>query len=209
MSSNNDDTAASGPNKRPRPDPEAAARDPIFDSSDGNSEDSVEYEYTNATAMLPIVKFSDQLNETEKKSLKALQGTKLDPIRALLAPQPEVFITTIIASSKAMLDLLQTTRQRESSHARFTERLVLRDDRGQPVLDTNQDEQQVNFIPRSIRSKNPVRSSDDVKEDSRIVVVMQQTEDRHKMYKAKQAKDIKALSGLEITIRYEGLAVMF
>ena len=140
MSSNNDDNAASGPNKRPRPDPETAVRDPCFDSSESesNSQSSMGYEYTNATATatatLPIVRFSDQPNEPEKKSLKALQGTKLDPIRALLAPQPEVFITTIIASSKAMLDLLQTTRQQESSHARLTESLVLRDGQGQPIL---------------------------------------------------------------------------
>ena len=134
-----------------------------------------------------------------------MKGTKLDPISVLLAPQPAVFIPTIIASSKAMLDLRQTIRQRESSHSRFKEQVVKVDGQNNPILDENKKEQKVKFIPRSIRSNNPVRSSDDVKEDSRIVAVMLQTETRHREYKDRQSDDIEVLSGLEITIRQERL----
>ena len=50
------------------------------------------------------------------------------------------------------------------------------------------------FIPRSVRDKNPVRCSDDVKEDNRIVVVMQRTAARHETYKKEQAADIHAVA---------------
>ena len=65
------------------------------------------------------------------------------------------------------------------------------------------------FIPRSIRDKNPVRCSDDVKEDNKIAIIMQRTLARHKKYKSEQAMDIQEVSKLEIDIMKERLSTLF
>ena len=65
------------------------------------------------------------------------------------------------------------------------------------------------FIPGSIRDKNPVRCSDDVKEDNRIVIVMQRTLARHEKYKSEQATDIQEVSKLEIDTTKERLSTLF
>ena len=46
-------------------------------------------------------------SQPEHGKLKALRGTKLDPLRSLLATQPATFYTTIIDLSRLMLDLSQ------------------------------------------------------------------------------------------------------
>lgn len=65
------------------------------------------------------------------------------------------------------------------------------------------------FIPRSIRDKNPVRCSDDVKEDSRIVAAMQRAASRHETYKREQAADIHTIAKIEITILKEKINLLF
>ena len=143
-------------------------------------------------------------------AIKSLKGTKLEPLRALLAPLPERFITTIVAQSRAALDLSSKIKQRESSYSRFTERIVVRDEHGKAVTDAESGAPVTEqFIPRSIRDKNPVRCSDDVKEDIRIVAVMQRTLARHEKYKSEQATDIQEVSKLEIDIMKERLSTLF
>ena len=63
-----------------------------------------------------------------------------------------------------------------------------------------EEETKVDFIPRSIRINNPVCCSDNVKEDQQIDVVIKQSNNQHKMYNAKQAKDTKEVSRIKITI---------
>ena len=105
-----------------------------------------------------------------------------------------------------MLNLSQKIRQRELSYSRFTEPLDNQDSNGQPVIVTKSgDNPPTEFIPRSARIKNPVFCSNDVKEDGRVVKVMQRCKLRHETYKAEQAKDIKVLSGIKIKIRQESL----
>lgn len=60
-------------------------------------------------------------------ALKALKGTRLESLRALLAPLPEQFITKIVALSRATLDLAQKIKQREASAAHFEQPVVVRD----------------------------------------------------------------------------------
>ena len=49
------------------------------------------------------------------------------------------------------------------------------------------------FIPQSVRDKNPVRCSDDVKEDRRIVAAMQRAAARHEIYKRNKPLKFKRL----------------
>ena len=65
------------------------------------------------------------------------------------------------------------------------------------------------FIPRSIRDKNPVCCSNDVKDDNRIAVVIQRTLARHKKYKIEQAMDIQEVFKLGIEITKERLSTIF
>ena len=135
-------------------------------------------------------------------ALKKLEGTKLQPIKHLLEPHPPSLITTTIASSNAMLDLLQNIKQRELSYPRFDSRVVVRDSDGKAVTDdTTGKEKIVAFIPRSIRGKNPVQCSADVREDDRIVEALVDSQAVHDMHQAAIAAHIKKVARLELTIR--------
>jgi hypothetical protein len=194
MSSTNDDAAASNPAKRRRL-PRVSYGNGTEDdrnNADDHSAASSETTYVVRTTGAPVTQLIPVTISTayarphnEPNAIKSLKGTKLEPLRALLAPLPERFITTIVAQSRAALDLSSKIKQRESSYSRFTERIVVRDEHGKAVTDAESGapitEQ---FIPRSIRDKNPVRCSDDVKEDNRIVIVMQRTLARHDKYKS-------------------------
>ena len=218
MSSENDDAAASNPAKR--------RRLPRVSDVHGNEENrnntddhstSSDSTFVVRTAGAPIAPLIPVTISTpyvrppnEPNAIKSLKGTKLEPLRALLAPLPERFITTIVAQSRAALDLSSKIKQRESSYSRFTERIVVRDEHGKAVTDAESGAPVTEqFIPRSIRDKNPVRCSDDVKEDIRIVAVMQRTLARHEKYKSEQATDIQEVSKLEINIMKERLSTLF
>lgn len=219
MSSENDDAAASNPAKRrrlPRVS-NVGGNEDIRNNTDDHSAASSETTYVVRTPGAPVATLIPVTISTpyvrapnEPNAIKSLKGTKLEPLRALLAPLPEKFTTTIVAQSRAALDLSAKIKQRESSYSRFTERVVVRDEHGKAVTDAESGapitEQ---FIPRSIRDKNPVRCSDDVKEDNRIAAVMQRTLARHEKYKSEQATDIQEVSKLEIDIMKERLSTLF
>ena len=86
----------------------------------------------------------------------------------------------------------------------------MRDEHGKAVIDDmTGEEKTVAFIPRSIRDKNPVQCSADVKEDERIIAALADSQARHDAHKAAMAADIKLVAGLELTIRKEKLGDMF
>ena len=148
--------------------------------------------------------------QAKTTALKKLVGSRLEPIKKLLAPHPTSFITTTIASSNAMLTLLLNIKQREISFLRFDSQVVVRDNNGKAVIDdvTNK-EKTVAFIPRSIRGKNPVQCSADVREDDRIVAALADSQARHDAHQTAMAADIKKVARLELTIRKEKLGAMF
>ena len=94
-----------------------------------SSDKTINTEYTNA--LVPAAG-SVIINATPAPSLltpnhgklKAPKGTKINPIRVLLAPQPRKLLTNTIDISKSMLDLSQKIRQRESNYSRFNEQVV-------------------------------------------------------------------------------------
>ena len=99
---------------------------------------------------------------------------------------------------------------RVASHRRFTEPMIKREDRGDPVIDPDTNEPKtIAFIPRSIRSKNLCRSSADVNEDLRIIDALKAAQDDHKAYKSKMTEHKKIISGLEIKISKERLTQKF
>ena len=83
----------------------------------------------------------------EPNALKALKGTRLEPLGALLAPLPERSIIKIVALSKATLDLAQKIKQREASASRFNKPVVKRDEHGNPVIDKETGEKNFYFCP--------------------------------------------------------------
>ena len=100
-----------------------------------------------------------------------------------------------------MLDLLLNIKQREVSHLRFDSQVVVRDSDDKAVADDSTGkEKTVAFIPRSIRDKNPVQCSGDVREDDRIVAALADSQARHDAHKTAVAADIKKVAGLELTI---------
>ena len=112
---------------------------------------------------------------------------------------PERFTTTIVAQSRAALDLSLKIKQRESSYSQFTKQVIVRDGHGKAVTNGESGETITeHFIPRSIRDRNPVCCSDNVNEDNRIAVVMQHTLVRQERYKIEQATDIQEVPKLEI-----------
>ena len=219
MSSKNDDTAASNRAKRPRPSrvSDVHGNEDNRNNTDDHSAASSKTTFVVRTTGAPVTQLISVTISTpyvrppnEPNAIKSLKGTKLEPLRALLAPLPERFITTIVTQSRAALDLSSKIKQRESSYSRFTERIVVRDEHGKAVTDAESGAPVTEqFIPRSIRDKNPVRCSDDVKEDIRIVAVMQRTLARHEKYKSEQATDIQEVSKLEINIMKERLSTLF
>ena len=221
MSIANDIDASSKTAKRPRTTARVSdigmgnERDETPPADDGSSTASTNGEFTfpafRNTDPLPLTINSEYVHPpNEPNALKALKGTKLEPLRALLATLPERFITHIAALSRATLDLAQKIKQRDSSASRFNKQVVVLDEHGKAVLDDETGAKKTtDFIPRSVRDKNPVRCSDDVKEDTRIVDVMQRTVTRHELYKKEQAADIHVIADLEITIMKEQLNSLY
>ena len=118
----------------------------------------------------------------------------------------EQFIIHIVALSRATLDLTQKIKQRDSSASRFTKQVVVLDEHRKAVIDDETGAKiTTDFIPRSVRDKNPVRCSDDVKEDTRIVAVMQRTVACHELYKKEQVANVHVITDLEIAIMKENL----
>ncbi len=147
---------------------------------------------------------------TYSAHMKSIKGTQLEPLLALLATQPEELHPTIIAKSKAMLALTDNIKQRESSHKRFDEPMVLKDDKGQPIMDEETGEPKtVGFIPRSVRKKVPVVFSADVKEDRRAVGIKERARAVLEKYQSSMAELIKEASGLEIKFRKEQVSSSF
>ena len=182
----------------------------------GNDAPSVDYSFTNsqgdddAPAIPTYLRDPNPPSQPKIDALKNLKGTRLAPLEKLLAPHPPSFITTIIESSSSMLTLLFTIKQREISFRRFDSQVVARSSDGTAIIDqTTGEEKMVPFIPRSIRDKNPVQCSGDVKEDERIVAALQDSLARHEAYKSAQAESIKKVAGLELTIRKEKLGALF
>ena len=182
----------------------------------GSDAPSVDYSFTNSQgddddlAVPTYLCDPNPPSQPKIDALKNLKGSRLAPLEKLLAPHPPSFITTIIESSSSMLTLLFTIKQREISFRRFDSQVVARSSDGTAIIDqTTGEEKMVPFIPRSIRDKNPVQCSGDVKEDERIVAALQDSLARHEAYKSAQAKSIKKVAGLELTIRKEKLGALF
>ena len=189
MSSENDDAAASNRAKRPRPSRVSDVhgnednRNNTDDHSAASSETTFVVRTTGApvTQLIPVIISTPYVRPpNEPNAIKSLKGTKLEPLRAFLEPLPERCTTTIVTQSQAVLDLSLNIKQRESSYSHFTERVVVRNEHGKAVTDAKSGATVTeDFIPRSIRDKNPFRCSNNVKEDNRIAVVMQHTLVRH------------------------------
>ena len=181
----------------------------------GNHEEESVLSYTNedGEAVDDFIPWSlndpNPPSQIKSSALKKLEGTRLEPIKKL-EPYPQSFITTTIASSNAMLTALLNIKQREVSYLRFDSQVVLRDSNGKAVTDdsTGKDKT-VAFIPRSIRGKNPVQSSADVREDDRIVAALADSQAAHDMHQTAMAAHIKKVAGLELTIRKEKLGDLF
>ena len=130
----------------------------------GHDGESVDYSYDNDDGEAidePIpwcIHDPNPATQAKNTVLKKLVGSRLEPIKNLLAPHPPSFITTAIASSSAMLDLLFNIKQREIIFIRFDSQVVVRDSDDKAVTDdTTGKEKNVDLIPRSIRGKNPVQ----------------------------------------------------
>ena len=141
---------------------------------------------------------------------KLVKGTRLEPLATVLATQPNVLHDTIIDCSKSMLKGADNIRQRLLSHSRFKSKVTVRDADGNPEIDpTTSENKEVNFVPRSLRNPNPVRPSDEIKEDARTIAIIGRTQTLHNEYIAQQTKNIVELSALEITIRKENMLSTF
>ena len=85
-----------------------------------SSDKTINAEYTNAlvpaarSVIINAAPVPSSLTPNHGK-LKAPKGTKIDPLRVLLVPQPRKLLTNTIDLSKLMLDLSQKIRQRESN----------------------------------------------------------------------------------------------
>ena len=226
MSSLNDGEHGRRQNKRPRNEEEGASikggGDAAADTVErrvrarGNHEEESVLSYTNedGEAVNDFIPWSlnhpNPPSQIKSSALKKLEGTRLEPIKKLLEPYPQSFITTTIASLNAMLTGLLNIKQREVSYLRFDSQVVLRDSNGKAVTDdsTGKDKT-VAFIPRSIRGKNPVQCSADVREDDRIVTALADSQAAHDMHQTAMAAHIKKVTGLELTIRKENWGTCF
>jgi hypothetical protein len=133
MSSKNDDAAASNPAKRcrlPRVSNVIGNRENRNNTDDHSTTSSTTTKYIVRTGGAPVTPLIPGTISTpyvcppnEPNAIKSLKGTKLEPLRALLAALPERFTTTIVDQSRAALDLSLKIKQRESSYSQFTERV--------------------------------------------------------------------------------------
>ena len=109
------------------------------------------------TPLIPVTIFTSYVRPpNELNAVKSLKGTKLEPLRALLALLPEKFTTTIVAQSWVALDLSLKIKQRESSYSQFTKQVVVRDEHGKATTDTESGETITeHYIPLSLGTRIP------------------------------------------------------
>ena len=107
------------------------------------------------TPLVPVTIFTPYVRPpNEPNTIKSLKGTKLEPLRALLAPLPEIFTNIIVAQSWTALDLSLKIKQSRSSHSRVTKRVFVRDEHDKAVTDADSGETITkHVILRCIRDK--------------------------------------------------------
>ena len=133
-------------------------------------------------------------------------GTRLEPIMEVLALQPTSLQTHIIAKTNAMLDLLATIKQRDSSHSRFSQPMtnartgnVLIDEAGQPIK----------FVPNSCRDKCPIKPSQQSNDDNEMKTLLEAANKDHDAWKQSMAAHARNVSELELNLRNAQLRKLF
>jgi hypothetical protein len=137
--------------------------------------------------------------------LASLLGPRLMPLMDLLATQPDELNGTIISLSREMLDLRVTIKQRMKSHARFDKPST--DAAGKIQMD--KDGNPLPFVPNSLRSKCPIKSSSQTNNDTEMKALLDAAAAIHTEYISKMIDSAKAVGQLEITLRVKQLRHKF
>ena len=130
--------------------------------------------------------------------LSSLLGTRLEPLRDVLALQPKELQGTIISASSEMLDLLATIKQREKSYARFSKPMV--HPKSQKIM-TDEAGKELPFIPTFLRKPHPIKSSDTMNDEPRMKVLLEAAAKDYAEYQVKMTARANECSKLEISIR--------
>ena len=120
----------------------------------------------------------------------------------VLASQTASLQTHLIGLINPMLDLRANIKQREESCSRFTK----------PVIDPRTGEEKkdeagdtIKFVPNSIRTKNPVNTSNQYKDDPRMKMQEDAALADHLEWQQKMTDRAEQRSKLEIEVRYDDL----
>ena len=145
-------------------------------------------------------------NAAVPPDLAATLGPKLAPIMGLLALQPGKLKGTIISSSKEMLSLRATIKQRTETHARFSGPLknattgeVQRDEAGKDIP----------FIPTSLRYNCKVKASDKTNDDPAMCKLLGEAAAEHELHIRKMTGYAERVARLEIELRQKELRHKF
>ena len=152
---------------------------------------------TDASASNPQAAPSSQPPAASTDPADAL-GPRLEPLKAMLASQPDELKVLIIARSRAMLDLRDSIKRKEARLPVFDETptdratgAVLRDAAGNALP----------FIPHSLRSKCPIFSSTPLSNEPAMRAKLEEANRLHEAHLQKLAGLAKDVAELEVSLR--------
>ena len=119
-------------------------------------------------------------------------GSRLEPLRPLLESQPDELKGRIISSSKEILTLHATIKQREESVKRFA-----------PTKD--KDGNDIPFIPNSLRKPCPIKASPATNNDQEMRDILESATKLYEKYQRELAGKAKEVAFLEIKLRRKQL----
>ena len=146
-------------------------------------------------------------NAASTKPNQSALGKSDSPIMAFLASQNAELQQYIISSSKEMVDLVTTIRQRIDTNHRF-ERPWVNPKTNTPHVHQGTDQPRP-FIPNSLRKACPIKASDAMKDNPDIQAALKEAEDIYEKQLDVLATHARKISKLEITTRTSKLQKTF
>ena len=138
--------------------------------------------------------------------LKAALGDRLSSMTGVLASQPAELIDYIISSSKEMLDLAITIRQRTEALNKH-EKPMVDPTTNKPLLDANGEP--LPYIPNFLKMKNPLKISAAYKDDTELKAELEAAAESWNIAVLHLVTHHKSIAQLEIKAREKTLRGKF
>ena len=168
----------------------------IYNGDDAREETPRNGAPSTSRATSPLVAMPDPLK---------LVGSRLEPLHGLLESQPPSLTTNIIRQTRLMLEKRDKIILRHSNCAKFSQ--PVKDPRTGEIL-LNEDDEQVKFVPNSLRAACPIKASKEFRDDPAMVKLLLDAQLIQDAWKEQMAAAAENVAKLEVSLRMGELKIL-